>query len=127
MTTAAQKAWHQRNRARRRAYIAAHLAERFCSRAKVSAKRAGAAFDLTPADIAVPARCPVLGLVLRVGTGKHDANSPTLVRLDLSRGFVRGNVLIVSKQAAWQRAPQQRTAAANGLRLALAHSDEHRT
>jgi hypothetical protein len=119
---ARQKAWHLRNREHRRIYhrayslVPAHLAARFCTNAKQSAKRHGVAFDLTPADTVVPARCPVLGIVLRVGVGKFTANSPTLQRLDPSRGFVRGNVRIVSKRARWQRAVQQRTAAADGLR-----------
>jgi hypothetical protein len=120
---AVQAAWRQRNHERRRvysrAYWAAHLAERLCYRAKNSAERWGVAFDLTPADTAVPTRCPVLGLALRVGVGKFGPDSPTLVRLDLSQGFVRGNVRVISKQASWQRAPQQRTAAADGLRSAV--------
>jgi hypothetical protein len=133
---AVQAAWRRRNPARCRAYrariraqrrarlrtsdhayFAAQLAKRFCGRAKASAKRYGVAFDLTPADIVVPERCSVLGLRLRVGFGRPGPDSPTLVRLDLTQGFVRGNVRVISKQASWQRAPQQRTAAADGLRL----------
>jgi hypothetical protein len=106
-----RRTYYARNRDR-----PAHLATRFCLRAKVSAKQRGLPFDLRPADIAVPARCPVLGVVLTVGVGRFGPASPTLVLLEPALGFVRGNVRVISKQASYERAPQTRTAAADGLR-----------
>jgi hypothetical protein len=57
-------------------------------------------FAITKADImaVVVDACPVLGITLdyvRTGRGLHD-NSPTLDRIVNERGYVPGNVLVVS-------------------------------
>lgn len=69
--------------------------------AKARAKKSSLPFDLTESDIHVPVRCPVLGLKLRHNwRGKAPTdNSPTLDRLVPSRGYVKGNVLVVSMRA----------------------------
>ncbi len=50
-------------------------------------------------DIAIPRKCPVLGICLSKGKGKlHDA-SPTLDRFDPSMGYTKENVAIISYRA----------------------------
>jgi len=69
--------------------------------AKHRAARDGVAFNLTRADVAVPATCPVLGIALSPNWGGrtfHDA-SPSLDRIDPLEGYVRGNVAIISLKA----------------------------
>lgn len=65
------------------------------------AKTRGLDFDLTLEDIVVPEFCPILGipLIRGQGVGKHLPNSPSIDRIDNSRGYVRGNVWIISKRA----------------------------
>lgn len=56
-------------------------------------------FDLKIEDIVVPKRCPVLGIELFHGAKKICMNSPSIDRIDNSKGYVRGNVLVVSMKA----------------------------
>lgn len=43
--------------------------------------------------------CPVLGLPLEVGAGRIHDTSPTLDRLDPTKGYVRGNIAVISHAA----------------------------
>lgn len=63
------------------------------------AKRDGTRHTLTLADIYVPDRCPVLGMRLRPATGRASPASPSLDRINPRRGYVPGNVLVVSWRA----------------------------
>lgn len=63
------------------------------------AKRRGIEFTLTREDIQIPAMCPVLGVPLKIGDGCVQPNSPTIDRIDSSKGYVRGNVQIISHRA----------------------------
>ena len=67
--------------------------------ARKRAKRKGMEYDLTKEDLVVPETCPVLGLILEVGEGKRQPNSPSIDRIDNSKGYVRGNVAIISLRA----------------------------
>lgn len=67
--------------------------------AKSRATKAGVPFNLTPEDITIPHRCPVLGIPLIVGGDKPTDNSPSLDRVMPNMGYVRGNVLVISNRA----------------------------
>lgn len=69
-------------------------------RAKIRAQRDGAPFSITPEDIVIPKRCPVLGMKLKAGarSGGDDC-SPSLDRIVSSRGYVPGNVQVISHLA----------------------------
>lgn len=67
--------------------------------AKQRAKREGSPFDLLPSDIEVPSHCPVLGIELRRGAGAHSDASPSLDRIDPTKGYVKGNVAVISYRA----------------------------
>lgn len=71
------------------------------SLAKARAKRDRAPFTITIDDIVIPARCPVLGIPLRVGRGRGGSTfqSPTLDRLVAAMGYVPGNVAVISHRA----------------------------
>lgn len=56
-------------------------------------------FDITPNDIFIPAVCPVLGIVLQRGKGRFAPNSPSLDRFIPEKGYVRGNIVVISYQA----------------------------
>jgi hypothetical protein len=60
------------------------------------AKQQGIPFDLTVEDIVIPECCPVLGVPLEKGRKQRSWNSPSLDRIIPERGYVRGNVIVVS-------------------------------
>ena len=68
--------------------------------AKKRAKELGREFTITLEDIVIPERCPVFGCLLMHNSvpGFKD-NSPSLDRIDPSRGYVPGNVWVISWRA----------------------------
>lgn len=67
--------------------------------AKQRAASVGVPFDLTIEDIVIPERCPVLGTPLVRGKAKASDQSPSIDRLDPTRGYVRGNIAVISWRA----------------------------
>ena len=68
---------------------------------KYCAKRRGIHFDLQFTDFELPEKCPILGIKLEYGAG-NDGNSPshaTLDRIDNTKGYIPGNVMIISRLA----------------------------
>lgn len=58
------------------------------------------AFRIKLADIMpLPVVCPALGIVLRKGKHSNDPHAFSLDRIDNSKGYVRGNVAVVSRRA----------------------------
>lgn len=83
-----------------RRYHQRHPDRRLLLEARKRAKRYGMRLNITIEDCAIPKICPVLGLPLRRGaSGKVWAGSPTLDRIDSRKGYVKGNVIVVSKKA----------------------------
>lgn len=69
------------------------------ARAKARAKSRGIEFDLSLDDIYIPELCPIMNLKLEVHKGKLQKNSPSLDRIDPAKGYVKGNVWVVSSLA----------------------------
>lgn len=68
--------------------------------ARARAKKLGLEFNLTLEDIHIPERCPYLGVLLRPSlTGSAQNNSPSLDRIDNTRGYIKGNVEVISSRA----------------------------
>jgi hypothetical protein len=67
-------------------------------RSRAGAKARGLEFTITAADIVIPDLCPVLGIKLEncLGTGGRTDASVSLDRIDNSKGYVPGNVVVVS-------------------------------
>lgn len=63
------------------------------------AKREGMDFDLDESDLTLPEFCPVFGIPLIISDSKLSANSPSVDRIDNSRGYVKGNIVVVSHKA----------------------------
>lgn len=67
-------------------------------RARKRARRQGLPYSLRREDISLPTRCPALGIALRVGHSRSPA-SPALDRIDPRKGYLPGNVRIISDHA----------------------------
>ena len=81
-------------------YTADTLPARMVYQAKWRAKKKGLDFDITVNDISIPETCPVLGIPIHRGKNKLQAyGSPTIDRMDCSKGYVKGNVRVISHRA----------------------------
>lgn len=70
--------------------------------AKIRAKKRGLEFDILADDLQpLPTHCPVLGLPLLYTSTRQDSRHQyaSLDRIDSSKGYVRGNVRIISNRA----------------------------
>lgn len=66
--------------------------------AKHKAKKKGLPFDLeTYSDIPYAEKCPIFKIPFRIGKGNWD--SPTLDRIIPGMGYVKGNLIVVSRLA----------------------------
>ena len=110
-------AWRENNREKMRAYNRAWYAENLKGEAQTPktlsekkkklwymarsrAKARGIDFDFEIDDIEWPDKCPVFGIDLDYFvTDKASPNSPSLDRTDSSKGYVRGNVRVISWRA----------------------------
>lgn len=67
-------------------------------RAKQRAQKLGIEFDLVNSDVTIPEYCPILGIKLEIGTSDRKA-APSLDRIDNTKGYIRGNVRVISNGA----------------------------
>ena len=63
--------------------------------ARKRAKEKGLEFNLEITDIVIPPICPVLKVPMVIGTN----TAPSIDRIDSSKGYVKGNIKIISKRA----------------------------
>ena len=70
------------------------------ARARQRAKRKEFEFNLEVEDIVIPLRCPILDIEI-IRNKKEDLkdNSPSLDRIDNAKGYVKGNIMVVSNKA----------------------------
>lgn len=76
------------------------------SLARARAKKRGIEFTITHEDVVIPRVCPALGIELSFGLGKGEGQSlaqrdgrASLDRVDNSKGYIPGNVVVVSYRA----------------------------
>lgn len=84
-------------------YRLSRPAQNMYYRAKSRAKLSGMQFNITLDDIEVPRFCPILGIALSVAPGRRGnlerGNSPSIDRIDNSKGYIKGNVIVISYRA----------------------------
>lgn len=66
---------------------------------RMRARKRGLEHSISKEDIVMPTHCPVLGIPLVFNEWKYDDNSPSLDRVDNSKGYVKGNVRVISNRA----------------------------
>lgn len=74
-------------------------AEYLIRAAKTRAKKRCIPFDITAEDIFIPALCPVLNVKLEFAPEVHSPYSPSIDKFDPEKGYVRGNVYVISHRA----------------------------
>lgn len=92
-----QKKQHQnfnKKLQRREDWGRSHLSD---IRGKAKSKRKD--FNLTHEDLVVPTHCPILGIELCVNNKSFQDNSPSVDRIDNNKGYIKGNVQIISFRA----------------------------
>lgn len=97
------RVYYSKNRDAQRARRTHNPLPRLLSDAKFRAKKAGLPFDLREEDVVLPPRCPVYGTRLEAG-GSRRKNSFSLDRIYPSRGYVKGNVTVVSHRVNVEKA-----------------------
>lgn len=68
--------------------------------AKSRAKKENIPFDIEMNDLIIPDYCPLLGIKLEYIPGKtNNPNTPSLDKIDPTKGYVKGNVRVISYKA----------------------------
>ena len=67
--------------------------------ARTKAKNKGMEFSIIVEDIIIPEMCPILQVPLVFGTKDHYEFSPSLDRKDNTKGYIPGNIVVMSKKA----------------------------
>jgi hypothetical protein len=102
-TKEARAAWGKANNEKRREYVRRweerHPREYMIQKSKHNAKSRGIEHTITVTDLEWPTHCPVLGIELaydRKRKGPRRYNYASLDRKDNAKGYVPGNVFIIS-------------------------------
>lgn len=80
-------------------YTDKQVAQFLARNSKKRAKRLGIEHSISWQDIEIPTHCPITGLKLTRNIGQQEANSYTLDRVDATKGYVPGNVKVLSWRA----------------------------
>lgn len=91
--------WYKNNRERILEERKANPRKILYINAKSRAKKNKIPFDIEETDIIVPKHCPYLGLELRVASEKLADYSPSLDRIDPTKGYTKGNIEVISHLA----------------------------
>ena len=69
------------------------------SRAKKRAEQKGIPFNIEVSDINIPDVCPLTGAKIETGRVSSKPSSPSLDKINPSKGYVKGNVWVISHLA----------------------------
>lgn len=76
-------------------------------KARLRAKAENLDFTIEKEDITIPEYCPILGIklgnYLGLGVKGPREDSPSLDRVDVSKGYIKGNVCVISHKANWKK------------------------
>ena len=84
-----------------REYYRKNLKNRMVNAARARSKKSGIQFDITVNDFEIPDVCPLLHIPLYVAEGRKAVkfNSASLDRIDSSKGYIKGNIWVISFKA----------------------------
>lgn len=87
------------NKLRRQRWAANNKIADLVHKAKIRSKKDGIPFALTPDDLQIPKTCPLLGIDLDLSSSGRSGSMPSLDKIIPERGYVPGNVWVVSWRA----------------------------
>jgi hypothetical protein len=82
----------------RRSFIYQTMREKF-RRKKANAPKNGYEFTIDFGELTFPTHCPILGIELNYFTEHMEDNSVSFDRIDSNKGYISGNVVIISWRA----------------------------
>ena len=99
---ATKKKWYSNNRSQallaQDKYRKENARKYLFSRARLRAKKLGREFNITIDDVVIPEECPLLNVAIS-SYSEHQDFRPSLDRIDSSKGYVKGNVQVISAKA----------------------------
>ena len=78
-------------------------AKALLNNSKLGAKKRGLEHSITLSDIVIPDVCPAYGIPLDCAAGPKAPNLPSLDRVDNTKGYVPGNVRVISWAANYHK------------------------
>ena len=84
------------NKIRRKERRLENYADTLYVEVKSRSKLSNIPFNLTKQDVTIPTVCPILGIPLKVSFGGRTDNTPTVDKIVPSKGYIQGNVQVVS-------------------------------
>ena len=82
------RAWKDKNREKNLFQLARHRA-----------LKKGIEFNIEISDIIIPEICPILGLPIKKAIDGNRDLSPSLDRIDNDKGYIKGNIQVISFKA----------------------------
>lgn len=76
-----------------------HYIKNLLHRTKKRALQKELEFNISEEDIIIPEICPILEVPLVIGTSNNYEYSPSIDRIDNTKGYIKGNIQIISKKA----------------------------
>jgi|688.fasta_scaffold200097_4 hypothetical protein len=73
--------------------------KKLLSSAKNRAKIKNIEFNLTEDDLRISETCPALGILLIQAKDRHNKHSPSVDRLDATKGYTKDNINVISHRA----------------------------
>ena len=89
----------EKARERNRLYCHNNREKKMLYGARARSKQKDLPFNIEEIDIMIPTICPVLGIPISPGEGKPRPNSPSLDRIIPEKGYVKGNIVVISSKA----------------------------
>lgn len=86
--------------------------------AKTRAKKRGQEFTISIEDIVIPTHCPIMKEPLEFIPGRYHNYSPSLDRIDSTKGYIKGNIQVISSLAnrmKWDATQEQLIKFATGV------------
>lgn len=82
-----------------RSYREDNPVARLWSSCKSRSKRLGLPFTLLQEDIVIPEYCPILGLRLDISYKERSEGTPSIDRIDNTKGYTKDNIVVTSWRA----------------------------
>lgn len=93
------KGYHDKEKEQRRSSYRRNHVHNMLKKAYDRAIKYNLEFNLTKEDIIIPEKCPLLNTPFIIGKYKDYEYTPTIDRIDNSKGYTKDNIWIISKKA----------------------------